>query len=194
MTIDKAKARLLSWCMAQVGTPEGADNWNKYAVMPELTQLYGGSLQNQPWCDIFSDAAFISCFGLKTGAAMTYQPIGGGSALCRTSARYFQEGGAWTRSPEPGDVVFFYRNGAINHQGIVIRVTGGSVSGISRAFSSQRYPLPQSVARKPSRPLVSGSCQGRAGRRPPASKRKDSIRSSMSGIASGMRTTRPCGP
>ena len=127
MTTEQAKARLLSWCMAQVGTPEGADNWNKYAAMPELTKLYGGSLQNQPWCDILTDAAFIACFGLKIGAAMTYQPIGGGSALCRTSALYFQEHGAWSRSPEPGDVIFFYRSGAINHQGIVIRITGGSV-------------------------------------------------------------------
>ena len=127
MTTEQAKARLLSWCMAQVGTPEGADNWNKYAELPEIVQLYGWKPQNQPWCDIFTDAAFVSCFGLLTGAAMTYQPIGGGSALCRTSALYFREAGAWSKSPEAGDVIFFYRGGEINHQGIVSAVDGGSV-------------------------------------------------------------------
>lgn len=130
MTTEQAKARLLSWCMAQVGTAEGENNWNKYASMPELTQLYGGSMQNQPWCDVFTDAAFVACFGLQIGAAMTYQPIGGGSALCRTSALFFKDGGAWIargQTPEPGDVIFFYRGGEINHQGIVGHTDGGSI-------------------------------------------------------------------
>lgn len=127
MTVEQAKARLLAWCMAQVGIAENENNWNKYAALPEITELYGWTPQNQPWCDIFTDAAFVSVFGLKIGAAMTYQPIGGGSALCRTSALYFREAGAWSKSPEAGDVIFFYRGGEINHQGIVSAVDGGSV-------------------------------------------------------------------
>jgi len=116
--------------MAQVGTAEGESNWNKYAELPEIAQLYGWKPQHQPWCDVFTDAAFVSCFGLRIGAAMTYQPIGGGSALCRASADFFKAAGAWIprgRTTDPGDVIFFYRSGAINHQGIVIRVTGGSI-------------------------------------------------------------------
>lgn len=127
MTIEQAKAKLCAWAQAQVGYCEGENNWNKYANMAVVERLYGGRIQNAPWCDLFTDAAFLSVFGLVTGAAMTYQTVGNGSALCRTSAAYFREHGAFVKRPEPGDVVFFYVGGEINHQGIVIRVDGGSV-------------------------------------------------------------------
>jgi hypothetical protein len=50
--------------------------------------------------------------------------------LCRASADFFKTAGAWIergRTPEPGDVIFFYRSGEINHMGIVSRAAGGSV-------------------------------------------------------------------
>jgi hypothetical protein len=130
MTIEQAKYKLLSYAMDQFGYREGPNNWNKYAAAPEMTQLLGWNAQNQPWCNIFVNACFISCFGLEIGAAMLYQPIGSGSALCRASADFFKTAGAWIergRTPEPGDVIFFYRSGEINHMGIVSRVAGGSV-------------------------------------------------------------------
>lgn len=130
MSIEAAKNKLCAWALSQVGYHEEANNWNKYANMAAVQRLYGGSIQNAPWCDLFTDAAFVTVFGLERGAAMTYQTVGNGSALCRTSAEYFQERGAWIsrgQTPDPGDVVFFYVNGDINHQGIVVRVVGGSV-------------------------------------------------------------------
>lgn len=119
MNIAQAKQKLISWAKAQVGTREGANNWNKYAQDQRLQQLYGWNAQNQPWCDLFTDAAFVECFGLEKGAAMTYQPIGGGSAACRYSAQFFKNAGAWYSTPEVGDVIFFYYDGEINHQGLV---------------------------------------------------------------------------
>lgn len=130
MTIEQAKYKLLSYAMDQLGYRESGDNWNKYAAMPEMTELLGWDAQNQPWCNIFVNACFISCFGLEIGAAMLYQPIGSGSALCRASADFFKTAGAWIergRMPDPGDVIFFYRSGEINHMGIVSRVAGGSI-------------------------------------------------------------------
>ena len=130
MTIEQAKYKLLSYAMDQLGYRESGDNWNKYAAMPEMTQLLGWDAQNQPWCNIFVNACFIACFGLEIGAAMLYQPVGSGSALCRASADFFKAAGAWIergRTPEPGDVIFSFRNGDINHMGIVSRVAGGSV-------------------------------------------------------------------
>ena len=130
MTTEQAKYKLLSYATEQIGYREGPNNWNKYAAEPEMTQLLGWNAQNQSWCNVFVNACFVACFGLSIGAAMLYQPVGCGSALCRTSAEYFQERGAWIprgRTPEPGDVIFFYRSGAINHMGIVSRVDGGSV-------------------------------------------------------------------
>lgn len=127
MTIEQAKARLLSWCMSQVGTQEGPNNCNKYAESAGLKRMYGWDPQNQPWCDIFVDSGFIECFGLTAACAMTYQPMGAGSALCRQSAKYYADNGAFYKRPETGDQVFFFASGAINHTGVVVRVVGGSI-------------------------------------------------------------------
>lgn len=130
MTVTQAVSKLLAWVQAQVGTRESGNNWNKYAEDPNMVKLLGWKVQNQPWCNIFCNSAFISVFGLETGAAMIYQPIGHGSAACRTSAQFFKDHGAFTNSPQPGDVVFFNIDGGINHQGIVTRVSGGIVSTV----------------------------------------------------------------
>ena len=145
MTIEQAKERLISWATAQLGTHEGADNWNKYAQDPRLVRLYGWNAQNQPWCDLFTDEAFVECFGLETGAAMTYQRIGGGSAACRISAQFFKDNGAFVQTPEPGDVIFFFVGGAINHQGIVTGVDGSRISTVegnsANAVSERSYQI-----------------------------------------------------
>ena len=130
MTISKAKQILVDWCEAQVGTREGSNNWNKYAEDSRLQQLYGWKAQNQPWCDLFTDAAFVTCFGLQRAAAMTYQPIGAGSAACRFSAQFFKNNGAWYQVPAVGDVIFFFYDGDINHQGIVVKVESGIVKTV----------------------------------------------------------------
>ena len=140
--IDQAKQKLISWVSSQVGKHEGENNWTEYAEDPRLKQLYGVNLQNQPWCDLFTDEAFVSVFGLELGAAMTYQAVGSGSAACRTSAQFFINHGAFVSSPEVGDIVFFFYDGAINHQGIVIRVYNGSivtVEGNSADMVAERF-------------------------------------------------------
>ena len=125
MTIEQAKEKIVSWARAQVGYKEGEQNWNKYAV--GKAGAYGWDVQNQPWCDVFVDAGFIECFGLETAARMTCQPKGAFSALCAQSAQYYKDAGAWYGTPEKGDQIFFYRDGGINHTGIVTSVSGGVV-------------------------------------------------------------------
>ena len=137
MTESEAKARLCVWAESQIGYHEGANNANRYADDPDLQRLYGWAPQNQPWCDVFVDAGFITCFGVEAAAAMTYQPMGAGSALCSQSAAYYQERGAWSQRPEIGDQVFFYVSGGINHTGIVIRVEGSSVVTVEGNSSDQ---------------------------------------------------------
>jgi len=128
MTKQEAINKLLTWAREQIGTREGANNWNRYA--PIVQPLIGWNAQNQPWCDIFTDAGFIECFGLENAAKMTYQPIGGGSAACRYSAQFFKDAGAWSDTPHAGDVIFFYSGGEINHQGFVADVGMGAISTI----------------------------------------------------------------
>jgi len=127
MTAEAAKNKLCSYALSQVGYHEGANNWNKYAENPDLQRWYGWKPQNTYWCDTFGDECFVACFGLELASRMTYQPIGSGSALCRTSADYYKEHGAFFHTPEIGDEIFFYASGGINHVGIVVRVDGGSV-------------------------------------------------------------------
>ena len=127
MTVTQAKNKLCAFAQSEVGYREGPNNWNKYAESQYLQKLYGWKPQNQPYCDSFVDYCFIECFGLENASRMTYQPIGEGSALCRTSADYYKEHGAFFTRPETGDQIFFYSGGDINHTGIVIRVDGGSV-------------------------------------------------------------------
>lgn len=126
MTIQEAKAKLVAWCKDQVGYEEGYNNYNKYA--PKWTEAGGWNVQNQPWCDVFVDVAFIECFGIDYASRLTYQPKGGFSALCSASASFYKNNGAWFSTPAVGDQIFFNVSGGINHTGIVVGVTGGMVT------------------------------------------------------------------
>ena len=137
MTVEDAKRKLCLWAEEQLGYHEGDGNNNKYADTPGLSEMYGWSPQNQPWCDVFVDAGFITCFGVAAACAMTYQPMGAGSALCKQSAQYYKDAGAWSNRPEVGDQVFFYASGDINHTGIVVRVVGGSIVTVEGNSSDQ---------------------------------------------------------
>ncbi|MBQ2177392.1 MAG: CHAP domain-containing protein, partial [Alphaproteobacteria bacterium] len=67
---------------------------------------------------------------MAKGKALTYQ-TSGGSALCSASAQYYKNNGAWFNYPEPGDQIFFYYGGAINHTGIVESVQGSGANWTS---------------------------------------------------------------
>jgi len=146
MTIAEAKAKLVAWCLGEVGYSEGANNYNKYA--PKWTAAGGWNAQNQPWCDVFVDAGFIECFGMQTASKLTYQPVGGFSALCSASANYYKQHGAWFSTPSVGDQVFFNVSGGINHTGIVVGVSGGMVTCVegnsSDAVRKNNYAITNS--------------------------------------------------
>lgn len=128
MTINDAKAKLVAWCIEQVGYQEGANNYNQYA--PKWAAAGGWNAQNQPWCDVFVDVAFIEVFGIDLASRLTYQPKGGFSALCSASANYYKANNAWFSTPAVGDQVFFNVSGGINHTGIVIGVSGGVITTV----------------------------------------------------------------
>ena len=147
MTIEDAKKRLIDWLESQLGYREGENNFNKYA---EIVQpLYNWTPQNEPWCDTFVDAGFISCFGLELASALTYQPIGRGSAACRYSAGFYSAHEAFYQQPQVGDQIFLFYEGGINHTGIVTSVSGGVVYTIegntSDMVARRAYSLGASV-------------------------------------------------
>lgn len=121
---DEAIQKVLNIARKEIGYHEGTNSYIKYAEGSWDDQFYGWNVQNQPWCDLFVDFCFVSAFGLQDGAAMTYQTLGRGSALCSASMQYYKNNGAFYTWPQPGDQVFFYYSGAVNHTGIVESVNG----------------------------------------------------------------------
>ena len=103
MTLAEAKEKLLSVARAELGYHEGYNNYIKYAEGSWDNQFYGWELQHQPWCDVFVDYCFTHAFTMAQGAALTYQIVGRGSALCKTSAAYYKNNGAYYDYPEVGD-------------------------------------------------------------------------------------------
>lgn len=132
MTIQEAKNKLVSLARSQVGYREGANNYNKFAEDPRITQLYGWNVQNQPWCCTFVNWCFLNAFG-TIGGRMTY----GGSAACATQASYYKSNGAFTQSPAVGDQIFFYSGGGINHTGIVVEVNGAAIRTVEGNYSDK---------------------------------------------------------
>lgn len=134
MTETEAKRKIVDWCKSQIGYHEGYDGSNKYADGNWDTKLYGFSALNVPWCDVFVDAAYITCFGFNDATAMTYQQPSG-YAACSLSADAYKRNGAFYNQPEVGDQIFFYSGGAINHTGIVIEVQGNTVVCVEGNYS-----------------------------------------------------------
>ena len=131
MTLQEAVNKLLDTARRELNYHEGYNNYIKYAQNSWDNQFYGWELQNQPWCDVFVDWCFCETFGLQTGAAMTYQTVGSGSALCSASASFYEKNNAFYNYPQPGDQVFFFSNGDINHTGLVESVVGSGANWTS---------------------------------------------------------------
>lgn len=133
MTIAEAKNKLVATAKAEVGTREGANNYNKYAADPNITRLYGWNPQNQPWCCVFVNWCFLTAFGYDIGSRLTY----GGTAACANSASLFRAKGALKTTPEVGDQAFYYSGGGINHTGLVVAVDGTRFTAIEGNYSDK---------------------------------------------------------
>ncbi len=133
MTISEAQKKVIDIAKSQVGVKEGANNWNPYAADPRMTQYYGCNMQNQPWCNIFSDWIFVEAFSLSVGKAMVYD----GSPSCAVSAQHFKDNGAWCDMPHLGDQIFLIVNDGINHIGTVVGITNEYVDTVEGNYSDK---------------------------------------------------------
>lgn len=130
MTEAEAKDRLISVAAAEVGYPEIGDNWTKYADELDKIGITWGNKQNLPWCGEWVLWVFYRAFGRKLGLELLCSPDPSGVPLCSAGAQYFKDAGRWSKTPERGDVIFFYSGGNINHTGIVESVSGGMIHTI----------------------------------------------------------------
>lgn len=124
MTILQAQTAVITIAVGNLGYLETGNNVTKFAAGQWDNKFYGWELQGQPWCDVFADYCYCQAFGDEKGAAITYQKLGRGSALCSTSAQYYKNNNAFFKYPQKADQAFFNYNGGINHTGIVESVNG----------------------------------------------------------------------
>lgn len=145
--------QLITAARAEIGYHEKGDNITKYAEGNIDNEIYGWELQGSAWCDVFFDILMCKVFGTLKGMRMTYQyneKTGHyiASAACSESANRYKSNGAFYSTPAPGDQIFFYSGGGINHTGIVETVGDNTITTIEGNYSDSVcrnvYKLPDS--------------------------------------------------
>lgn len=123
----------------QLGYHEQGSNLTKYAkdFDTKWKNFYNGPKNGAPWCDVFCDWLFCTCFGADKAMEMLYQPAKSCGAGCKWSAQYYKVHDAFDREPRLGDQIFFGRPGNENHTGIVIAVTPTHVTTIEGNSNNQ---------------------------------------------------------
>lgn len=120
---EKATNSSLDLSTANAGT----NNWTKYARDLYSAGYYNGNKNGYAWCDCFVDWCFFKAFGKTEGQLIEYQ-AGDLGAACPYSAGYYKNKGRYDKNPQPGDQVFFQQNGSLVHTGIVIAVSGSTIT------------------------------------------------------------------
>ncbi len=134
-------AQVVSIALAEVGYKEkatnasldlatanaGTGNWTKYARDLWNAGYYNGNKNGYAWCDVFVDWVFFKAFG-KTEGQLTECQTGPLGAACPYSAGYYKAQGRYDKTPKVGDQVFFQQGGALVHTGIVVGVSGSTIT------------------------------------------------------------------
>lgn len=162
MTIAQAVQRVIDTAANEVGYLEkksnsqldsktanaGAGNWTKYARDIDALGVTWGNKNGYAWCAEYVLWVFNSVFGIELALKILCSPNPTGIPLCSYGAGYFQKEGQWFKNPQipqPGDIIFFYSGGDINHTGIVEFVSGGQVHTIegnsSNSVARRSYSL-----------------------------------------------------
>lgn len=116
----------------------GDENYTKYARdMRAHLGFYRGGKQGLPWCDVFVDWCFVEAYGVSAARRLLCQPILSRGAGCRYSYGYYEETGRIAAEPQPGDQIFFRRDGKICHTGLVTEVKDGRVYTVEGNTSDQ---------------------------------------------------------
>lgn len=103
----------------------GSNNYTCFAR--DYYKHTGYNLQAQPWCAMYVSEVFVQAFGLETARKLL------GGALyhyCPTGVNQFKTIGRWSKTPEPGAVIFFTNGTRAYHTGIVTEVTASKVKTI----------------------------------------------------------------
>ena len=103
----------------------GSNNYTCFAR--DYREHTGGNYQGQPWCAMFVSEMFVQAFGLDTARMLL---CGSLYHYCPTGVEQFKKAGCFSRTPEPGAVIFFTNGKRAYHTGIVAEVTATRVKTI----------------------------------------------------------------
>ena len=146
MTNAKATKKLTATAKAEIGYLEKASNKDLYsktgnAGSGNYTKYWAEvypPYQGQPWCACFVSWCFMETFGLDYAKKLLkHWPF----VYCPTLAAM-----TTNKTPKPGSVVLFYKNGAYAHTGIVIAVTSTSITTIEGNTSNGTSVIPNGGA------------------------------------------------
>ena len=156
---EKATNASLDLATANAGT----GNWTKYARDLWNAGYYNGNKNGYAWCDVFVDWCFYKAFGKTEGQMLECQtgPLG---AACPYSAGYYKAQGRYDKSPKVGDQVFFQEGGSLVHTGIVVGVSGSTVTCVegnaSNMVKKTSYSLSNSYVAGFGHPRYDGTADG----------------------------------
>lgn len=144
-------------CLDDKTANAGSNNYTKYGAW-----YGGGSLQAQPWCDMFVSWCAAQC-GEDT-AVGCYAYVPSHVQFFKGEGQYFARG---AKTPQAGDIIFFQNE---SHVGIVENVKGGyvyTIEGNTNGGSTlvpngggvhqKSYPLTSSYIQGYGRPAYSGA-------------------------------------
>lgn len=160
MAYDRQK--VISIALAEVGYLEkasnadlddktanaGNKNYTKYARdMKAVTGFYNGNKQGAAWCDVFVDWCFVQAYGADAGRKLLCQPLRSAGAGVKWSASYYKAKGQYfTDVPHVGDQIFFGKDGAYTHTGLVYQVANGKVYTVEGNTSAGKGVIPNGGA------------------------------------------------
>lgn len=141
------KQRVIDIALAEVGYLEkagtdmldskianaGQGNYTKYSRDLAQVAFFNGRKQGVAWCAVFVAWCFFRAYGKEAALELLNQPkkaAKNAGAGCRYAMNYFKaKGRFYSRSPESGDVIFFYSadGTSIAHMGLVYKAEGGRV-------------------------------------------------------------------
>lgn len=119
-------------------TNAGYNNWTKYARDLNKSGYYNGNKNGYAWCDVFVDWCFLQlCNGDAKKAEWMICQTGDYGAGCGYSMRYYKAKGRFSKTPMPGDQIFFGSSESnVAHTGIVYKVDSSRVYTIEGNTSS----------------------------------------------------------
>ena len=144
MTVREAVSKVLETAANEIGYLEkasnsqldsktanaGSGNWTKYARDIDKLGITWGNKNGYAWCAEFVLWVFVTTFDKDIALDLLCSPNPTGIPVCSYGASYFKQAGRWFSRPQPGDIIFFYSGGDINHTGIVESVSGSQVNTI----------------------------------------------------------------